>query len=123
MGPDEGAFMQAAFRKCSTGHVVRTGAFHDLSLLPDGEDADLDDWEAGFTDSCGRFFTRREAAAAIGVSGSLESRSYVHRLRGHAGEHAALPHPRTLDDEHRDSYHEDRGESRRDDAYPPNPSH
>lgn len=75
-GPDKGAFTQAAFRQCSTGHVVRTGAFHDLFLLPDGEDANLDDWEAGFTDSCGSFFTRRDAAAAIGVSGSLESRSY-----------------------------------------------
>jgi hypothetical protein len=74
--PDGGAFKQAAFRQVSTGHVVRTGPFHDLSLLPDGEDANLDDWEAGFTDGCGSFFTRREAAAAIGVSGSLESRSY-----------------------------------------------
>lgn len=72
----KGAFTQAAFRQHSTGHVVCTGAFHDLSLLPGSEAADLDGWEAGFTDSCGRFFTRGEAAAAVGVAGSLESRSY-----------------------------------------------
>jgi hypothetical protein len=75
-GSGNGAFTEAAFRQGSTGDVMRTGAFHDLSLLPGGEAADLDDWQAGFTDSCGRFFTRGEAAAAIGVTGSLESRSY-----------------------------------------------
>lgn len=69
-------FMQAAFRSCVTGAVVATGPCHDITHLPGGLDADLDEWQAGFTDASGRFMDRREAAAAAGHSGRLEARSY-----------------------------------------------
>lgn len=84
---------QAAFRSCRTGAVICTGCFHDISLLPGAEDADLDEWECGFTDAAGRFLDRREAAAAIGVRGSLESRSYF----------CGDPEP-TLEAGHRESF-------------------
>ena len=67
---------QAAFRSCATGAVVVTGPFHDITLLPGGLDADLDDWQAGFTDASGRFMDRREAAATAGCEGRLEARAY-----------------------------------------------
>ena len=70
------SFRQAAFRSCATGAVVVTGACHDITLLPGGLDADLDEWQAGFTDARGRFLDRREAAAAAGHSGRLEARAY-----------------------------------------------
>ena len=70
------SFRQAAFRSCSTGAVICTGAFHDITLLPGGLDADLDEWQAGFTDSCGRFLDRSAAAEALGLPGRLESRGY-----------------------------------------------
>ena len=69
-------FRQAAFRSCATGSVVVTGACHDITFLPGGLDADLDEWQAGFTDASGRFMDRREAAAAAGHSGRLEARAY-----------------------------------------------
>jgi hypothetical protein len=67
---------QAAFRSCTSGAVICTGTFHDITLLPGGLDADLDEWQAGFTDQRGRFLDRSEAAEALGLSGRLESRSY-----------------------------------------------
>ena len=67
---------QAAFRSCATGTVVVTGPCHDITLLPGGLDADLDDWQAGFIDAAGRFLDRREAAAAAGHQGQLEARAY-----------------------------------------------
>jgi hypothetical protein len=67
---------QAAFRSSSTGDIVVTGCFHDITLLPGGLDADLDDWQAGFTDASGRFMDRGEAAAAAGFEGRLEARAY-----------------------------------------------
>jgi hypothetical protein len=70
------SFRQAAFRSCATGVVVVTGACHDITLLPGGLDADLDAWEAGFTDGSGRFVDRREAAAAAGFQGRLEARAW-----------------------------------------------
>jgi hypothetical protein len=72
----ERRIQQAAFRSVATGEVVATGACHDLSCLPGGLDADLDAWEAGFTDGAGCFLTRREAGSAVGVRGRLESRAY-----------------------------------------------
>jgi hypothetical protein len=69
-------FRQAAFRSCTTGDVVVTGACHDIARLPGGLDADLDEWQAGFVDSAGRFLDRREAAEALGHRGRLESRAY-----------------------------------------------
>lgn len=72
----ERRFQQAAFRSSATGEVIATGACHDLERLPGGLDADLDEWEAGFTDGAGRFLTRREAATAVGLSGRLEARAY-----------------------------------------------
>lgn len=65
---------QASFRHLRSGAIVNTGCFHDITLL--GDDADLDAWEAGFTDSDGRFYNREEAARAIGLRGRLESESY-----------------------------------------------
>jgi hypothetical protein len=70
------AFRQAAFRSCATGAVVVTGACHDITFLPGGLDADLDEWQAGFTDASGRFLDRREAAAAAGLAGRLEARAW-----------------------------------------------
>jgi hypothetical protein len=67
---------QAAFRSNATGAVVVTGACHDITRLPGGLDADLDEWQAGFTDASGRFLDRREAAATTGHAGRLESRAY-----------------------------------------------
>src|SRR6185369_10343064 len=67
---------QASFRHRSSGAVVRSGAFHDVGCLPGGEDADLDQWEAGFTDREGRFYDREEAARLVGVRGRLEAESY-----------------------------------------------
>src|SRR5512141_1400659 len=61
---------QASFRHLKSGAIVNTGCFHDITLL--GDDADLDAWEAGFTDSEGRFYNREEAARAIGLRGRLE---------------------------------------------------
>lgn len=72
----ERRFQQAAFRSSATGAVIVTGPCHDLERLPGGFDADLDEWEAGFTDGAGRFLTRREAATAVGLAGRLESRAY-----------------------------------------------
>ena len=67
---------QASFRHCASGAVVNTGCFHDISCLPGGEDVDLEQWEAGFTDCEGRFYNRQEAARLVGLSGQLESESY-----------------------------------------------
>jgi hypothetical protein len=66
----------AAFRSVETGEVVQTGPFHDILRLPGAFDADLDEWEAGFVDARGRFLDRRQAAAAVGVRGNLESHSF-----------------------------------------------
>ncbi len=67
---------QAAFRSTRTRAVIGTGRFHDITLLPGGLNADLDEWQAGFVDTTGRFMDRCEAAAATGHAGRLESRSY-----------------------------------------------
>lgn len=66
---------QASFRHRATGRIVDTGPFHDITLLPGGE-AELDAWEAGFTDGFGRFYDRCEAARLVGLAGRLESESY-----------------------------------------------
>ena len=67
---------QASFRHRDSGAVVETGAFHDILRLPGGEDADLEAWEAGFSGRDDRFYTRKEAARAVGLQGRLESRAY-----------------------------------------------
>ncbi|BDG06074.1 hypothetical protein [Anaeromyxobacter oryzae] len=69
-------FRQAAFRSRTTGAVIGTGPCHDITLLPGGAEADLDEWQAGFVDGSGRFLDRREAAEALGHAGRLESRAY-----------------------------------------------
>jgi hypothetical protein len=66
---------QASFRHLASGTIVNTGCFHDITRLG-GDDVDLDAWEAGFTDGDGRFYSREEAARAIGLRGRLESESY-----------------------------------------------
>ena len=70
---------QASFRHLSTGDIVNTGCCHDIGCLPGGEDANLDEWEAGFTDGDGRFYNRQEAAWLVGIRGHLESESYFAR--------------------------------------------
>jgi len=75
-GIEKVAFRQAAFRSGATGAVVVTGPCHDITCLPGGLEADLDEWQAGFTDASGRFMDRREAAAAAGHAGRLEARAY-----------------------------------------------
>jgi hypothetical protein len=75
-GIEQVSIRQAAFRSCATGAVVLTGPFHDITRLPGGLDADLDEWQAGFTDASGRFMDRQEAAAAAGYAGRLEARAY-----------------------------------------------
>src|SRR5512140_2359272 len=67
---------QASFRHVTSGTVVNTGCFHDITCLPGGEEADLEMWEAGFTNDEGCFHTRWEAARLLGVCGRLESESY-----------------------------------------------
>jgi hypothetical protein len=67
---------QACFRHLASGTIVNTGCFHDITRLPGGDDVDLDQWEAGFTDDDGRFYDRREAARLVGIHGRLESASY-----------------------------------------------
>src|SRR3990172_4138010 len=66
---------QASFRHLASGAIVNTGCFHDITRLG-CDDVDLDLWEAGFTDSDGRFYNREEAARAMGLRGRLESRSF-----------------------------------------------
>lgn len=73
---DTRGFRQAAFRSCATGAVIATGPCHDVTLLPGGLDADLDEWQAGFLDNAGRFLDRREAAEALGHAGRLEACAY-----------------------------------------------
>jgi hypothetical protein len=80
----------AAFRCVETGEVVETGPFHDILRLPGAFEADLDAWEAGFVDARGRFLDRRQAAAAVGVRGSLESHSF---FRGDADPTLEAGHP------------------------------
>jgi hypothetical protein len=92
---EQSTMKQAAFRSRVTGAVVTTGGFHDITLLPGGFDADLDEWEAGFTDAAGAFLNRREAAATAGHAGRLEARAYF------AG--SAEP---TLEAGHRESWRE-----------------
>ncbi len=72
----ETTFRQAAFRSRATGTVVVTGPCHDITRLPGGLDANLDEWKAGFTDASARFMDRREAAVAAGYAGQLEARAY-----------------------------------------------
>lgn len=67
---------EAAFRSCTTGRVIATGCFHDITRLPGGLEADLDDWIAGFTCTGGCFLDRAEAAAVAGCSGRLEARAH-----------------------------------------------
>jgi hypothetical protein len=75
-GIEKVALGHAAFRSSATGAVIVTGPFHDITRLPGGLEADLDEWEAGFTDARGRFMDRREAAEAAGHAGRLEARAY-----------------------------------------------
>jgi hypothetical protein len=81
---------QAAFRSCITGAVIATGPFHDVSLLPGGLDADLEEWLAGFLTVAGRFLDRREAAVARGQAGRLEARAY---FAGHPTPTLEAGHP------------------------------
>jgi len=55
---------QAAFRSRATGEVIATGPCHDLTRLPSGMDADLGEWQAGFTDAGGRFTSEARAASS-----------------------------------------------------------
>jgi hypothetical protein len=77
--------MYAAFRNRSSGEVLVTGAFHDVSFLPVREGPDALGWEAGFTDAGGRFLDRRRAAEVAGavharVGGELGAAAPERRL-------------------------------------------
>jgi hypothetical protein len=56
-------FAAAAFRHIPTGKIVATGNCHDVNALPCGGDQ-LQDYDEGFTDHSGQFYTREEAAQA-----------------------------------------------------------
>lgn len=90
-----GEIRRAAFRSCITGAVIVAGPCHDMSCLPGGLEADLEEWQAGFTDASGRFLDRAQAAAAEGLTGRLEARAYF----------AGVPDP-TLEAGHRESWRE-----------------
>lgn len=62
---EKGLLRAAAFRHKGTGQVVETGAHHDILLLPEGEDSDLEQWENGFVDHDGNFLGREEAFARV----------------------------------------------------------
>lgn len=53
---------KAGFRHPETGHIQTTGSFHDIDQLPEQH---AHEYEAGFVDEGGKFYTRREAAQAI----------------------------------------------------------
>lgn len=74
--PMERTLRQAASRSRATGAVIEAGACHDITRLPGGLDADLDEWEAGFTDATGSFLDRGQAACLAGHVGRLEARSF-----------------------------------------------
>jgi hypothetical protein len=65
---------QASFRHVASGAIVNTGCIHDITCLG-GDDVDLDQWEAGFTDRDGRFRDRAEASLAAGPRGRPERES------------------------------------------------
>jgi hypothetical protein len=50
---------QAAFRDPGTDTIYPSGAFHDMSTIP--EDLDLDTLISGFLTNKGRFLTKEEA--------------------------------------------------------------
>jgi hypothetical protein len=56
----EHPFSQAAFRHRGTGQVIPTGSCHDLNQLPCGGEH-LEDYDDGFVDGTGNFYTRDEA--------------------------------------------------------------
>ncbi len=66
------AFKAAAFRHLKTGEIVDTGAFHDLNMLPGGED-DIGNYESGFLDDAGHFFNRAQARAKTHQSPQSET--------------------------------------------------
>ena len=76
LSTDHATIHCAAFRSLVTGAVIVTGAWHDISRLPGGLEAILDEWQAGFTDASGRFLDRAQAAAAVGSRGRLEARAF-----------------------------------------------
>lgn len=57
-----GEFREAGFRHIKTGEIVGTGPFHDTDQIPGG---DPFEWDDGFIDHQGNFYTRLEAAAKI----------------------------------------------------------
>jgi hypothetical protein len=75
-GIEKVALRQAAFRSSATGAVIVTGPCHDITRLPGGFEANLEEWQAGFTDASGRFMDRRDAAEAAGCAGRLEARAF-----------------------------------------------
>lgn len=75
-GTNGSGIRHAAFRSGITGAVLVTGACHDITRLPGGLEADLEEWQAGFTDADGQFLDRTQAAAAAGYAGRLEARAY-----------------------------------------------
>lgn len=85
-------FQQAGFRHIGTGKIFPVGSFHDIGKLPGGdyenpndpEDMggfNVNDYEAGFLDHQGKFYTRHQAAERLGIhrsgpAGEVESSQY-----------------------------------------------
>lgn len=89
-----GRALESAFR-LPTGEVVRSGAFHDLNVLPPGL-WDEPRLEAGFVDAAGKFMTRQEALAAHEPAGAGHSTPWL-RARAEALRAHARGVPRTYD--------------------------
>jgi GNAT superfamily N-acetyltransferase len=77
LGKAEGPFRSAGFRHRTQGHVVETGAYHNIEPWLKGgshhhmnyptSPAESQDWEAGFVTHDGAFMNREQATAHVGA--------------------------------------------------------
>jgi hypothetical protein len=70
---------QAAFKHPVSGDIVKTPGIHDYTALPDGI---AHEYDAGFVDQNGKFYTRQDAAKALdpmwGAYRALDSKELRH---------------------------------------------
>jgi hypothetical protein len=85
-------FKQAAFKDTRDGHVYPAGSFHDTSVLPEEYSPDFED---GFIDAAGDFFTRAQATEALDadqpvqsedILGKSEDAKTVYRIENDTGD-------------------------------------
>jgi hypothetical protein len=76
-------FSAAAFRHKRTGQVTATGRFHDPDQLPQPEA--LGDYDQGFVDEAGRFYTREEATQALRMRRPIQSEQIFKAGEGSIG--------------------------------------